>query len=221
MQAQTCYPKYKYDSLTMIIPQWSRLLSPDKLYRVLSQQHSYFRQDIMYQVRMLCPIEFLWDTSSITNRVKTRFSDMYYWLTDDSIVDGVIYSYFRGKQQSYLQVIVWLLRYYLANWQLTPVFIPSLFPLPQPFCFEKFWKGDSKTILLQFCSLFLVIIAMANSDNVQRRLRGPALVQHRDGRLFAVNAHLKPGQLFRSLRIWKSKIRYWFISFFENRILNI
>ena len=29
-------------------------------------------------------------------------------------------------------------------------------------------------------------------------LRSPALFQHSDGRLFAVNAHLKPGQLFRT-----------------------
>ena len=29
-------------------------------------------------------------------------------------------------------------------------------------------------------------------------LRSPALFQHSDGRLFAVNAHLQPGQLFRT-----------------------
>ena len=48
-------------------------------------------------------------------------------------------------------------------------------------------------------ALLLALVYGAAADKVLKpRLQGPALVQHQDGRLFVVNAHLKPGQLFRS-----------------------
>ena len=50
------------------------------------------------------------------------------------------------------------------------------------------------TLVLPF-----VLVSGAPAENVLKpRLQGPALVQHKDGRLFVVNAHLQPGQLFRS-----------------------
>ena len=47
--------------------------------------------------------------------------------------------------------------------------------------------------------MLLPLVCGAGANKVLKpRLQGPALVQHQDGRLFVVNAHLKPGQLFRS-----------------------
>ena len=56
--------------------------------------------------------------------------------------------------------------------------------------------------LLTFSSLLLLPLSSclpsAQLLPTVHNLHQPALVQHQDGRLFAVNAHLQPGQLFQT-----------------------
>ena len=96
--------------------------------------------------------------------------------------------YWHWWRLSWLQVILSDLKYEVRS----SLWLATAFDWPQPLIGHSFWLATA-------------------SDWLMFPGKGPALVAHpQSGRLFAVNAHLKPGQLLRSGGIFWWDFKYYF-----------